>query len=39
MTISEREARQVEHAKSGGRTPVVFIHGLWLLPEQTGTAG
>jgi non-heme chloroperoxidase len=34
MTISEREARQVEHANSGGRKPVVFIHGLWLLPSS-----
>jgi non-heme chloroperoxidase len=30
-TISEREAVQVEAANAGGRTPVVFIHGLWLL--------
>ncbi len=31
MAISEREAEQVEHANASGRTPVVFIHGLWLL--------
>jgi non-heme chloroperoxidase len=47
--ISEREARQVEQANSSGRTPVVFIHGLWLLPgswdrwvglfEENGYAG
>ncbi|HSS04871.1 MAG TPA: alpha/beta fold hydrolase [Solirubrobacterales bacterium] len=30
-TISEREARQIETANASGRTPVVFIHGLWLL--------
>jgi pimeloyl-ACP methyl ester carboxylesterase len=30
-TISEREAGQIEAANAGGRTPVVFIHGLWLL--------
>ncbi len=30
-TISEREARQVEAANASGKTPVVFIHGLWLL--------
>jgi pimeloyl-ACP methyl ester carboxylesterase len=29
--IGEREAGQVEAANAGGRTPVVFIHGLWLL--------
>jgi pimeloyl-ACP methyl ester carboxylesterase len=49
MSISEREAQQVEKANASGRTPVVFIHGLWLLPsswnnwvdyfEQEGYAG
>jgi pimeloyl-ACP methyl ester carboxylesterase len=34
MAISEREAQQVEQANSSGRTPVVFIHGLWLLPSS-----
>jgi pimeloyl-ACP methyl ester carboxylesterase len=34
MAISEREARQVEQANASGRTPVVFIHGLWLLPSS-----
>jgi pimeloyl-ACP methyl ester carboxylesterase len=34
MPISEREARQVDHANASGRTPVVFIHGLWLLPSS-----
>ena len=33
-TITEREARQIEAANAGGRTPVVFIHGLWLLPSS-----
>jgi pimeloyl-ACP methyl ester carboxylesterase len=33
-TISEREAAQVEAANAGGRTPVVFIHGLWLLASS-----
>jgi pimeloyl-ACP methyl ester carboxylesterase len=32
--ITEREARQVEQANASGRTPVVFIHGLWLLPSS-----
>jgi len=31
MAITEREAKQIEAANAGGRTPVVFIHGLWLL--------
>jgi non-heme chloroperoxidase len=25
---------QIEDANAGGRTPVVFIHGLWLLPSS-----
>src|SRR5215475_5962032 len=25
---------QIERANSSGRTPVVFIHGLWLLPSS-----
>jgi pimeloyl-ACP methyl ester carboxylesterase len=48
-TITERENKQIEAANASGRTPVVFIHGLWLLPsswdnwaslaEETGYAG
>jgi non-heme chloroperoxidase len=30
-TLSERETEQVRRANESGRTPVVFIHGLWLL--------
>ena len=33
-SISSREAQQVEQANSTGRQPVVFIHGLWLLPSS-----
>ena len=33
-SISAREAQQVEQANASGRTPVVFIHGLWLLPSS-----
>jgi pimeloyl-ACP methyl ester carboxylesterase len=33
-SISEREGRQVEQANASGKTPVVFIHGLWLLPSS-----
>jgi pimeloyl-ACP methyl ester carboxylesterase len=32
--ISEREAQQVEKANASGRTPIVLIHGLWLLPSS-----
>ncbi|HYJ21913.1 MAG TPA: alpha/beta hydrolase [Solirubrobacterales bacterium] len=34
MAITEHEAKQIEAANAGGRTPVVFIHGLWLLPSS-----
>jgi non-heme chloroperoxidase len=47
--ISEREAQEIEKANSSGNTPIVLIHGLWLLPsswnnwveyfEQEGYAG
>jgi pimeloyl-ACP methyl ester carboxylesterase len=33
-TIAEEEEHQVEQANSSGRTPVMFIHGLWLLPSS-----
>jgi non-heme chloroperoxidase len=32
--ITERETKQVDGANASGRTPVVFIHGLWLLPSS-----
>jgi hypothetical protein len=31
-TITDREAQQIERANTTGRAPVVFVHGLWLLP-------
>ena len=35
MTVNtEVEEQQVRDANSSGRTPVVFIHGLWLLPSS-----
>jgi pimeloyl-ACP methyl ester carboxylesterase len=33
-TITEREAEEIEKANASGNTPVVFIHGLWLLPSS-----
>jgi non-heme chloroperoxidase len=33
-TITQHEAEQVERANASGRTPAVFIHGLWLLPSS-----
>jgi pimeloyl-ACP methyl ester carboxylesterase len=32
--ISERESREIEAANASGATPVVFVHGLWLLPSS-----
>jgi pimeloyl-ACP methyl ester carboxylesterase len=34
MSITEHEAQQVDEANASGRTPVVFVHGLWLLPSS-----
>jgi non-heme chloroperoxidase len=33
-TIAEHEAEHVARANASGRQPVVFIHGLWLLPSS-----
>src|SRR5690348_4885960 len=33
-TITEHEATQVERANATAATPVVFVHGLWLLPSS-----
>jgi non-heme chloroperoxidase len=33
-TIDEHEAEQVKRANASGRTPVVFVHGLWLLASS-----
>src|SRR5437660_1724375 len=30
----QTDQEQVERANSSGRTPVVFVHGLWLLPTS-----
>jgi pimeloyl-ACP methyl ester carboxylesterase len=32
--ITEHEAEQIGQANASGRTPVVFVHGLWLLPSS-----
>jgi pimeloyl-ACP methyl ester carboxylesterase len=34
MAITEYEAAEVAKANASGNTPVVFIHGLWLLPSS-----
>jgi pimeloyl-ACP methyl ester carboxylesterase len=33
-TITEHEAAQVERANASNATPIVFVHGLWLLPSS-----
>ena len=32
--MSASETEQVEQANASGRTPAVFVHGLWLLPSS-----
>jgi non-heme chloroperoxidase len=32
--ITDHELEQIEAANTSGKTPVVFIHGLWLLPSS-----
>ena len=33
-TITDHEAAQIERANATKATPVVFVHGLWLLPSS-----
>ena len=33
-SMADHEAEQIARAKESGRTPVVFVHGLWLLPSS-----
>ena len=33
-SVTQRETQQVEQANASGKTAVVFIHGLWLLPSS-----
>jgi pimeloyl-ACP methyl ester carboxylesterase len=34
MGMTEHETEQVGRANVSGKTPVVFVHGLWLLPSS-----
>ena len=34
VAMTDREREQVERANSMSATPVIFIHGLWLLPSS-----
>src|SRR3984893_14130236 len=33
-TVTNDELEQVDRANASGKTPVVFVHGLWLLPSS-----
>ena|SRR5215211_6469662 len=33
-TLQDWEPGQIERANASGHTPVVFVHGLWLLPSS-----
>ncbi|MGY1695509.1 alpha/beta hydrolase [Geodermatophilus sp. SYSU D00814] len=33
-SVSEREAQEIRAANASGATPVVLVHGLWLLPSS-----
>jgi non-heme chloroperoxidase len=32
--ITSREQQQIDQANASGRTPVMLVHGLWLLPNS-----
>ena len=34
MEITDQEQAQIERANATTKTPIVFIHGLWLLPSS-----
>jgi non-heme chloroperoxidase len=34
VTVAEWESAQAQRANAANRTPVVFVHGLWLLPSS-----
>ncbi len=33
-TIAPEEQSEIDEANASGKTPVIFIHGLWLLPSS-----
>ena len=38
MTITAGEQAEIDRANASGATPLLFVHGLWLLPAA-GRAG
>src|SRR5947208_527577 len=33
-TVTKQEQAQIDKANASGKRPVVFVHGLWLLPSS-----
>jgi non-heme chloroperoxidase len=33
-TLTDQDVSEIEHANASGRTPIVFVHGLWLLSSS-----
>jgi pimeloyl-ACP methyl ester carboxylesterase len=33
-SITDREQREIQVSNASGKTPVVFVHGLWVLPSS-----
>jgi pimeloyl-ACP methyl ester carboxylesterase len=34
MSLTTPELKEIENANASGKQPVIFVHGLWLLPES-----
>ena len=34
MAIAAEEQTEIDEANASSKTPVIFIHGLWLLPSS-----
>ena len=32
ISIADHDRREIDRANATGRQPVIFVHGLWLLP-------
>jgi non-heme chloroperoxidase len=37
LSLTSRERSEIDAANAGGKQPVVFVHGLWLLPSSWGS--
>ena len=34
ISIADHDRREIDRANATGRQPVIFVHGLWLLPNS-----